>query len=118
MKPILTVEFHAKDGSVEFDEESVSLHSPEELFEFVAPDGGCESIPDEVDEIRMVFLAPEHPNLQNPIADLPTSMQLGMVVFNGPLSEIAGTAEQLLDKAGRGELSESFLTVIGLARKN
>ena len=37
MRPILTVEFHAKDGDVEFEEESVTLHSPEELFKFVAP---------------------------------------------------------------------------------
>ena len=113
MKPTLTVEFHAKNGEIEFDEESVALHSPDELFAFVAPGGGCENIPDEVDEIRMVFLAPEHPNRNNPIADHPVSLQIGMVVLTGPLSEIAATAEQLLDKAGRGELSPSFLTVIG-----
>jgi hypothetical protein len=116
MRPILTVEFHAKGRDVEFDEESVTLHSPEELFEFVAPGGGCETIPDEVSEIRMVFLSPEHPNVQNPIADLAATLQLGMVLFNGPLSEITNTAEQILDRAGRGELSRSFLTVIGVAR--
>ena len=116
MRPILTVEFHAKDREVEFDEESVTLHSPEELFEFVAPGGGCETIPNEVSEIRMVFLSPEHPNVKNPIADLPATLQLGMVLFNGPLSEITNTAEQILDRAGRGELSRSFLTVIGLAQ--
>jgi len=115
MKPILTVEFSARDGDVEIKEESVPLHSPEELFEFVAPGGGCEMIPNEINEIRMVFLAPEHPNVQNPIADLPATLQIGMVFFNGPLSEIANTVEQILDKAGRGELSKSFLTVIGAA---
>ena len=116
MRPILTVEFHAKDRDVEFDEESVTLHSPEELFKFVAPGGGCETIPNEVSEIRMVFLRPEHPNVQNPIADLPATLQLGMVLFNGPLSEITTTAEQILDRAGRGELSSSFLNVIGFAQ--
>ena len=114
MRPILTVEFHAKDQDLECDEESVALHSPEELFEFVAPGGGCERIPDEVAEIRMVFLAPEHPNVQNRIADLPATLQLGIVLFTGPLSEIATIAEQILDRAGRGELSESFLRVIGV----
>ena len=64
----------------------------------------------------MVFLRPEHPNVQNPIADLPATLQLGMVLFNGPLSEITNTAEQILDRAGRGELSRSFLTVIGVAQ--
>ena len=116
MRPILTVEFHAKDRDVEFDEESVTLNSPEELFEFVAPGGGCEAIPNEVAEIRMVFLTPEHPNVQNLIADLPATLQLGMVFFNGPLSEITNTAEQILDRAGRGELSRSFLTIIGVTQ--
>jgi len=116
MRPVLTIEFHAKNRDVEFDEESVTLQSPEELFEFVAPGGGCEKIPDEVGEIRMVFLSPEHPNVQNPIADLPATLQLGMVFFYGPLAEITSTAEQILDRAGRGELSGSFLTVIGVAR--
>ena len=115
MRPILSVEFHAKDQDIEFEEESVTLHSPEELLAFVAPGGGCETIPDEVDEIRMVFLQPEHPNVQNPVADLAATLQLGMVVFYGPLAEIASVAEQLLDQAGRGQLSSSFLTVIGAA---
>jgi len=115
MKPILTVEFHAKGQNAEFEEESVTLSTPEELFEFVAPGGGCETIPDEVDEIRVVFLAPKHPNI-NPVADLPATLQLGMVLFNGPLSEITTTGEQILNRAGRGELSSAFLTVIGLVR--
>ena len=113
MRPILIVEFHAKDKDVEFEEESVTLHSPEELFEFVAPGGGCDAIPNEVGEIRMVFLPPEHPNTQNLIADLPATLQLGIVFLYGPLSEITNIAEQILDRAGRGELSKSFLTIIG-----
>lgn len=55
MKPILTVEFHAKATDYEYEEESVPLHSPDELFKFVAPGGGCESIPDEVEEIKWCF---------------------------------------------------------------
>jgi len=114
MKPIITVEFSARSGEQEFKEESVSFHNPEELFVFVAPGGGCETIPDEVDEIQMVFLQPEHPNTQNPIADKRVTLELGMVFLTGPLSEIVQTAEQLLDKAGRGELSEAFLKVINV----
>ena len=90
------------------------MHNPEELFAFVSPGGGCESIPTEVDEIRMVFLPPEHPNTGNPVADLPATLQLGMIFFNGPLSEISQTVEQLIDHAGRGELSETFQKVIGI----
>lgn len=115
MQPILAVEFTARVGDQEFREESIPLHSPGELFEYVAPGGGCERIPTEVDEINFVFLSPEHPNTRNRIADVPATLQLGMVFFTGPLSEIAQVAEQLLDKAGRGELSESFITVIGAA---
>ena len=117
MKPILTVEFTGKAGDYEFKEESVPIHSPEELFGFIAPGGGCDSIPDEVEEIQMVFLPPEHSNIdplqKSKIADTHASLQIGMVVFNGPLSEIAQVARQMLDKAGRNELSQSFLKVIG-----
>jgi hypothetical protein len=113
MKPVITVEFTAKAGDLEINEESVPLHSPEEFFAFVAPNGGCDAIPNEVGEIKMVFLPPEHPNTQNPIADCYVSLQMGIVFFSGPLSEIAQISEQLLDKAGRGELSASFLKVIG-----
>ncbi|MBT8439782.1 MAG: hypothetical protein KJO91_08650, partial [Gammaproteobacteria bacterium] len=91
---------------------SVSFHTPEELFAFVAAGGGCDSIPDEVEEIQMVFLQPDHANTKNPIADKRVTLELGMVFITGPLSEIVQTAEQLIDKAGRGELSESFLRVI------
>lgn len=116
MKPVLTVEFTAKSADTEFKEESVALHSPQEFFEFVAPNGGCEKIPDEVDEIRMVFLPPEHTNTQNPIADIPVTLQMGMVFFNGALSEILQTIEQMVDKAGRGELSTAFCKVIGIIK--
>lgn len=113
MQPIMTVEFSAKAGGRDFKEESVTFHSPEELFAFVAPGGGCEQIPDEVDEIQMVFLQPEHLNTRNPLADKRAMLELGMVFLSGPLSEVIQTADQLLDKAGRGELSKQFLTVIG-----
>ncbi len=112
MKPI-TVEFTAKSGDVEFTEESVTLQNLQELFDFVAPGGGCEAIPSEVEEIKMVFLRPEHANVSNPVADLPIVLELGMVVLIGPLAEVVQASEQILDKAGRGELSQSFLTVIG-----
>jgi len=114
MKPVITVEFSAKAGEQEFKEESVSFHNPEELFAFVAPGGGCDTIPDEVDEIQMVFLQPAHPNTQNPVADKRVTLELGMVFITGPLAEIVQTAEQIIDKAGRGELADSFLKVINL----
>ena len=114
MQPVITVEFSSKAGDCELKEESVSFHNPEELFSFISPGGGCDTIPDEVDEIQMVFLQPPHPNTQNPIADKRVTLELGMVFLSGPLAEIVQTAEQLIDKAGRGELSESFLKVINV----
>jgi hypothetical protein len=112
MKPI-TIEFSLKAGGRDFKEDTVALQTPEELFEYVAPGGGCESMPDDIDEIQMVFLPPEHPNQKNPIADIRVTLQLGMVFLTGPLAEILQTTEEIIDKAGRGELSDSFLTVIG-----
>lgn len=117
MRTDFKVEFTAKAGDVEFKEESVIFHSPEELFAFVAPAGGCETIPDEVSEIQMVFTPPSHRNVQTPIADVPVTLELGMVFFTGPLAEIAQTAMEILDKAGRGELSEAFLRVLGVGAK-
>ena len=113
MKPVLTVEFTAKSGDLEFKEESITFHNHVEFFEFVAPMGGCEKIPDEVEEIRIIFLSPEHPNTQNPIADVHAILQIHMVIFTGVLSEIVQMGEQILDRAGRGELSESFVRVLG-----
>jgi len=112
MKPI-TIEFSLKTATGDFKEDTVALHTPEELFQYVAPGGGCESMPDDVDEIQIVMLSPEHPNTQNPIADLRCTLELGIVFITGPISEILQTAEEIIDKAGRGELSDSFLTVIG-----
>lgn len=112
MQSTITVEFLAKSGDIEFNEESATFQNPEELFLFIAPGGGCDSIPDEVDEIHLVFLQPTNQNTRNPIADKRVTIELGMVFITGPLAEIVQTAEQLIDKAGRGELSDSFLKVI------
>ena len=114
MEPILAVEFTARAGDETFEDESVHLHSIDEFFNYVAPGGGCEQIPSEVGEIRMVFLKPPHPNTRNPAADLQATLQLGMVFFTGPLAEIGQLIEQLLDKTGRGELSQAFMTVTGM----
>jgi hypothetical protein len=114
MQPVLAVEYRVKVGKDEFEEESVPLHGLGDFLAFVAPGGGCERIPSDVSEIRMVFLSPQHPNRNNPLADMPATLQLGMVFFSGPLSEVARTAEELLDRAGRRELSGSFLAAIGL----
>lgn len=114
MQPIMTIEFSARADGVDFEEESVVIHSPAELMTFVAPNGGCEKIPDEVDEIQFVFMPPQHLNQQNPIADVNATLEMGMVFFTGPISEISQTIELLIDKAGRGELSKSFLKVIGI----
>ena len=114
MQAIITVEFTARAGDRTFKEESVAFHNPEELFAFVAPGGGCDSISNQVDEIQMVFLQPEHANAQNPIADKRVTLELGMVFLTGPLAEIVQVAEQLIDKAGRGELTDSFLKVINV----
>jgi len=118
MNPILSVEFTVQAADGQFKEESVAIHSPEEFFAYVAPGGGCETIPSEVGEINILFLKPAHANASNPIADLGSTLQLGMVFLTGPLAEIVQIAEEILDKAGRNELSGSFLTVIGCKQLN
>lgn len=114
MEPILTVEYTARAGNETFEEESVHLHDIDEFLDYVAPGGGCEQIPSDVSEIRMVFLKPAHSNVKNPAADLVGTLQLGMVYFTGPLAEIGQLIGQLLDKSGRGELSRSFMAITGM----
>ena len=87
MNPVFSVEFTVQAADGEFKEESVAIHSPDELFAYVAPGGGCEQIPSEVGEINIVFLKPPHANNVNPIADLKVTLQLGMVFLTGPLAE-------------------------------
>ena len=112
MMPI-TIEFNVKKGGETFKEDSVTLRTAEELFEYVSPGGGCENMPDNLGEIQMIFISPEHPNTLNPIADKRVNLQLGMVMFSGPLSTIVQISQEVIDKVGRGELSDAFLSVIG-----
>jgi hypothetical protein len=112
MKPI-TIEFQVKKGDKTFKEDSVTFDTPEELFEYVAPGGGCENMPSDLGEIQMIFLSPRHPNTLNPIADKRVTLQLGMVFLTGPLSTIVQISQEIIDKVGRAELSDAFQAVIG-----
>jgi hypothetical protein len=112
MMPI-TIEFNVKRGDEIFKEDSVTFATPEEMFDYVAPGGGCEKMPSDLEEIQMIFLPTEHPNIINPIADKRVNLQLGMVIITGPLSTIVQISQEIIDKVGRAELSEAFLAVIG-----
>ena len=113
MTPI-TIEFNVSKGGETFTEDSVTLGSAEELFDYVAPGGGCEKMPDNLGEIQMIFLPPAHANTLNPIADKRVNLQIGMVMLTGPLATIVQVSQEMLDKVGRGELSDAFLSVIGV----
>jgi len=105
----ITIEFSVKEDAQTLKEDSVSLSSPAELFAYIAPGGGCEKMPSDLSEIQLILQSPENPNVTNPLADKRVTLQLGLVLITGPLSEIVLTAEALIDKMGRGELSEAFL---------
>ncbi len=108
MTPI-TIEFMVKNGDESFKEDSVSFATTEELFEYIAPGGGCERMPSDLGEIRMIFLPPKHPNITNPVADMRATLQLGIVLITAPLSTIVQVAQEIIDKVGRAEVSEAFL---------
>ena len=112
MMPI-TIEFNVRKGDKSFKEDSVTLRNAEELFAYVAPGGDCEKMSADVGEIQMIFLSPEHPNMLNPVADMRVTLQLGMVLLTGPFATIIQVSQEILDKVGRGELSDAFLAVIG-----
>lgn len=105
----ITIEFSVNQGGQLLKQDSVSLASPEELFDFIAPGGDCEKMPSDLSEIQFILQSPENPNVINPLADKRVTLQLGLVLITGPLSEIVMIAETLIDKMGRGELSEAFL---------
>jgi hypothetical protein len=113
MKPI-TIEFNVKNGDTTFKEDSVTFDSAEDLFEYVAPGGGCENMPSDLGEIQMMFMSPQHPNTMNPIADKRVTLQLGIVFLTGPLSTIVQISQEVIDKMGRAELSDAFQAVIGV----
>ena len=111
MMPI-TIEFIVKNGDKSFKEDSATFTTPEELFEYISPGGGCENMPSDLGEIQMIFLPPKHPNITNPIADKRATLQLGIVLITASLSTIVQVSQEIIDKVGRGEISEAFLAVI------
>ena len=111
MKPI-TIEFTVKTGDDTFREDSVTFATPEEMFDYIAPGGGCEDMPSDLGEIRMIFLPPEHANTANPVADKRATLQMGIVLITAPLSTIVQISEEIIDKVGRAEISADFLAAI------
>ena len=108
----ITIEFIAKSGEKSFKEDSVTFATAEELFDYISPGGGCEKMPSGLGEIQMIFLPPKHPNVTNPIADKRATLQLGIVLITAPLATIVQIAQEIIDKMGRGELSEAFVAMI------
>jgi len=108
----ITIEFTAKSGDKSFKEDSVTFATSEEMFEYISPGGGCENMPSDLGEIQMIFLPPKHPNITNPVADKRVTLQLGIVFITARLSSIAQISQEIIDRTGRGELSEAFLAVI------
>lgn len=109
----ITIEFSVDKDGEPLKKDSVSLATPDELFAYIAPGGECEKMPSDLSEIQMIMQSPAHPNVTNPIADRRVTLQLGLVLITGPLSEIVFIAQAMIDKTGRGELSEAFLAAAG-----
>lgn len=111
MKPV-TIEFTVKEGDNSFKEDSISFAGTEEMFAYISPGGGCEDLPSDLAEIRMIFLPPKHPNITNPVADMRATLQLGVVLITAPLSQIGQISGEIIDKVGRAEISEAFLAAV------
>lgn len=110
----ITIEFTVDSDGELLKKDSVSLATPEALFNYIAPGGDCEKLPSDLSEIQMILHSPDHPNISNPIADKRVTLQLGLILVTGPLSEIVVVAQEMIDKTGRGELSEAFLAAAGV----
>lgn len=117
MKPVLTVEFRARDGELAVEEENVTLNGIDDLRAFVAPGGGCERIPDDVGEIHFTFMPSSVGEHADRLARLPATLQLGMIYLIGPLAALTDALDLLRIEASRGTLSPTFLVVIGAGRE-
>lgn len=111
MKPV-TIEFTARTADGTFTEDSVTFATPEDMFAYIAPGGGCEQMPDDLDEIRMIFLPPQHANATNPVADKRATLQIGIVLITASLATLVQVTGEIIDKVGRGEISEGFMAAI------
>ncbi len=111
MKPI-TIEFTVKTGDDSFKEDSVTFASPEEMFAFISPGGGCEDMPSDLGEIRMIFVPPRQADSANPVADKRATLQMGIVLITASLSTLVQITGELIDRAGRAEISAGFLAAI------
>lgn len=111
MKPI-TIEFTVKSGDDTFREDSVTFATPEQMFDYISPGGGCEDMPSDLGEIRMIFLPPQHPNTANPVADRRATLQLGIVLITASLSTIVQISQEIIDRVGRAEISADFLAAM------
>jgi hypothetical protein len=109
-----TIELSIPDGEQSLKQDSVTLATVEELFAYIAPGGDCEKLPSDLSEIQMILLSQEHPNVTNPLADRRVTLQLGLILITGPMASIVQVAQELIDKMGRGELSEAFLAAAGV----
>ncbi len=45
--------------------------------------------------------------------EIPVTLEMGIVFFTGPLTDIVQITQQLLGRASRDELSHAFLKIIG-----
>lgn len=111
MKPI-TIEFTVNSGNDTFKEDSVTFATLEDMFDFISPGGGCEELPSDLGEIRMIFLPPAHANTENPIADKRAILQMGIVLITASLFTIVQVSAEIIDKVGRDEISAGFLAAI------
>lgn len=114
MTPI-TIEFTVNNGDETFKEDSVTFANLEEMFDYIGPGGGCEHMPSDLGEIRMIFLQPKHANTSNPVADKRATLQMGIVLITAPLSTIVQISQDIIDRVGRAEISEDFLAAIHAA---
>lgn len=111
MLPV-TIDFTVNTGGQTVREESLSLETAAEFFDYIAPGGGCEKMPSDLCEVQMIFAPSKHPNVQNPIADKRATLELGMVFLTGSLAVIVELLQEIIDKVGRGEVSEAFMNLI------
>ncbi|MCB1877076.1 MAG: hypothetical protein KDH88_13965 [Chromatiales bacterium] len=107
MHPILSVEFRGgADGDI--TEESIAFDDVDGFLAFISPGGGCEKIPDGVDELKVIVNRPMADPVDRSLAFQGAYLEMGGVILSGNLQQVTEVAQKLIEFSGSSRMSEAF----------
>lgn len=75
---------------------------------FISPGGGCEKIPDGVDELKVIVNRPMADPVDRSLAFQGAYLEMGGVILSGNLQQVTEVAQKLIEFSGSSRMSEAF----------